>query len=349
MPLPTRRPDRSYVRDRCVADDDDRPVDALINTIRTLSIDASEGGSATPAAARLPPLAYVRGSAPLPRSARAAPVRSRSFRALGRTRLDAAVLLHLTGYDVSPDDLKQFRQWDSKTPGHPEWHLRRASRRRSAARRARGAVGMASRRSPRATSIDPADHRSPRSRWSGCDTMEGVACEAGAGRPPWALSRVLHRREPRHADGPLPLVSEMFMRATPRTVHVQYVENGDHDSPRSTAAIAPRAPDWPASRRRRTTIRHGSPEAARARPHGSPRPAEAEARGYQASAGWIRSSLRADRSAPHGAMRSSVARRRTPRARAVHRTRPPHPGPRSCSSRDRAGCRLGSAPPSPAA
>lgn len=30
-------------------------------------------------------------------------------------------LLHLTGYDVSMDDLKQFRQWGSKTPGHPEF------------------------------------------------------------------------------------------------------------------------------------------------------------------------------------------------------------------------------------
>jgi transketolase len=30
--------------------------------------------------------------------------------------------LYLTGYDVSLDDLKQFRQWESKTPGHPELH-----------------------------------------------------------------------------------------------------------------------------------------------------------------------------------------------------------------------------------
>ncbi len=29
-------------------------------------------------------------------------------------------LLHLTGYDVSLDDIKNFRQWESKTPGHPE-------------------------------------------------------------------------------------------------------------------------------------------------------------------------------------------------------------------------------------
>ena len=30
-------------------------------------------------------------------------------------------LLHLTGYDISHDDLQQFRQWESKTPGHPEY------------------------------------------------------------------------------------------------------------------------------------------------------------------------------------------------------------------------------------
>lgn len=32
-------------------------------------------------------------------------------------------LLHLSGFDVSMDDLKQFRQWQSKTPGHPEMRI----------------------------------------------------------------------------------------------------------------------------------------------------------------------------------------------------------------------------------
>ena len=32
-------------------------------------------------------------------------------------------MLHLCGYDVSKDDLKDFRQLDSKTPGHPESHM----------------------------------------------------------------------------------------------------------------------------------------------------------------------------------------------------------------------------------
>ena len=30
-------------------------------------------------------------------------------------------LLHLTGFDISLDELKNFRQWSSKTPGHPEY------------------------------------------------------------------------------------------------------------------------------------------------------------------------------------------------------------------------------------
>ena len=30
-------------------------------------------------------------------------------------------LLHLTGGDISLDDIKAFRQWGSKTPGHPEY------------------------------------------------------------------------------------------------------------------------------------------------------------------------------------------------------------------------------------
>src|SRR5512136_806033 len=32
-------------------------------------------------------------------------------------------LLHLTGYDLSLDEIKNFRQWGSKTPGHPEYGL----------------------------------------------------------------------------------------------------------------------------------------------------------------------------------------------------------------------------------
>ena len=32
-------------------------------------------------------------------------------------------LLHISGFDLSLDDLKQFRQWGSRTPGHPEYGM----------------------------------------------------------------------------------------------------------------------------------------------------------------------------------------------------------------------------------
>ncbi len=43
-------------------------------------------------------------------------------------------LLHLSGYELTLDDIKQFRQWGSKTPGHPERgaHARRGNHHRAA-------------------------------------------------------------------------------------------------------------------------------------------------------------------------------------------------------------------------
>ena len=49
----------------------------------------------------------------------------RPLRAVGRSRQSMLLysLLHLTGYDVTLEDLSSFRQWGSKTPGHPEYGL----------------------------------------------------------------------------------------------------------------------------------------------------------------------------------------------------------------------------------
>ncbi len=97
-----------------------------INTIRCLAMDAVEkaksGHPGLPMGAA--PLAYVLwtrflGHDPLkPRW----PNRDRFILSAGHGCMLLYSLLHLTGYDLSLDDLKQFRQWGSKTPGHPE-HL----------------------------------------------------------------------------------------------------------------------------------------------------------------------------------------------------------------------------------
>ena len=57
------------------------------------------------------------------------PDRDRFVLSAGHGSMLLYALLYLTGYeDVSLDQLKAFRQWGSKTPGHPEYGHTRASR-----------------------------------------------------------------------------------------------------------------------------------------------------------------------------------------------------------------------------
>src|SRR5262245_8316007 len=51
------------------------------------------------------------------------PDRDRFVLSAGHGSMLLYSLLHLSGYDLSLDELKHFRQWGSKTPGHPESHL----------------------------------------------------------------------------------------------------------------------------------------------------------------------------------------------------------------------------------
>src|SRR5665811_2509014 len=48
------------------------------------------------------------------------PDRDRFVLSAGHASMLLYSLLHLTGYDVTLDDLRHFRQWGSRTPGHPE-------------------------------------------------------------------------------------------------------------------------------------------------------------------------------------------------------------------------------------
>lgn len=96
-----------------------------INTIRTLAMDAvqqaNSGHPGTPMA--LAPLAYVLWQRILRYNPRnpAWFNRDRFVLSAGHASMLQYAILHLTGYDLSLEDLKNFRQWGSRTPGHPEF------------------------------------------------------------------------------------------------------------------------------------------------------------------------------------------------------------------------------------
>ena len=98
-----------------------------INTIRTLSMDgvqkANSGHPGTPMA--LAPVAYVLWDRFLRHNPSDPhwPNRDRFVLSAGHASMLLYSLLHLTGYGLSLDEIKSFRQWGSLTPGHPEYHL----------------------------------------------------------------------------------------------------------------------------------------------------------------------------------------------------------------------------------
>ena len=96
-----------------------------INTVRTLSMDAiqkaNSGHPGTPMA--LAPLAYVLYQKVLSHNP-ANPHwvdRDRFVLSIGHASMLLYSMLHLTGYDLSLQDIIDFRQLGSKTPGHPEY------------------------------------------------------------------------------------------------------------------------------------------------------------------------------------------------------------------------------------
>ena len=98
-----------------------------INTIRTLALDAVQRAESGHPGLPLgcAPLAYVlwtrflRHNPQNPKWAN----RDRFLLSAGHGSMLIYSLLHLTGYDLPLEELKNFRQWGSKTPGHPEYGL----------------------------------------------------------------------------------------------------------------------------------------------------------------------------------------------------------------------------------
>jgi transketolase len=104
---------------------DDQLQELMINTIRTLSIDAVQKANSGHPGAPLgaAPMAYTLFTRFLRFNPRDPdwPNRDRFILSAGHASMLLYSLLYLTGYDVTLEDLEQFRQWGSKTPGHPEY------------------------------------------------------------------------------------------------------------------------------------------------------------------------------------------------------------------------------------
>jgi transketolase len=108
--------------------DNECTIDQLcINTIRTLSMDAiQKANSGHPGAPMgLATVAYALWTRFLKHNPRNPKWYNRDRFVLsgGHASMLLYSLLHLTGYDISLDDIQNFRQWESKTPGHPEYGL----------------------------------------------------------------------------------------------------------------------------------------------------------------------------------------------------------------------------------
>jgi len=119
------QPDPRHIQTKMARHQVMKELDSLcINTIRFLSVDAVEkansGHPGLPMGAA--PLAYVLWT----RFLRYNPTnpgwenRDRFVLSAGHGSILLYSLLHLTGYDLPLEQLKSFRQWGSKTPGHPE-------------------------------------------------------------------------------------------------------------------------------------------------------------------------------------------------------------------------------------
>ena len=147
-----------------------------INVIRGLAMDAPQAAnSGHPGTAMaLAPLAHVLWTRVMRYDAAAPhwPDRDRFVLSAGHASILLYSMLHLTGYDLTLDDLRDFRQWGSQTPGHPEVH--HTDRRRGHHRPARPGL-----RQRRRHGASPSASSAPASAPTSCDHHTFVICGDG--------------------------------------------------------------------------------------------------------------------------------------------------------------------------
>jgi transketolase len=274
-----------------------------INSIRFLAIDAVEkaksGHPGLPMGAA--PMAFVLWN----RFMRVNPKnpkwfnRDRFVLSAGHGSMLQYALLYLAGFDsVTMEDIKQFRQWESKTPGHPE-NFMTAGVEVTTGPLGQGisnAVGLAIAEAHLAAKFNKPDHTIVDHYTyvilgDGCN-MEGVSGEACSLAGHLGLGKLIALYDDNHIsiDGStdLAFTEDVGKRFEAYGWHVQVVEDGntDLDAIEKAIAQAKAVTDKPSMIKVRTTIGYGSPNKANsAGVHGAALGGD-EVKATRAQLGW---------------------------------------------------------------
>jgi len=265
----------------------DTDLDELaINTIRFLAVDAVQraesGHPGMPMGAA--PMAYVLWTRHLSHNPRDPqwPDRDRFVLSAGHGSMLLYALLHLTGYDLSMEELKNFRQWGSKTPGHPEAHLTPGVETTTGplGQGVANAVGMAIAEKHLAARFNTperplVDHYTYAICSDG-DLMEGISHEAASLAGHLGLGKLIYLYDDNEIsiDGStdLAFTEDVDARFEAYDWHVQRIDDGNDLDAIDAAIQAARAEtERPSLISVRTHIGYGSPnQQDTAAAHGSP-------------------------------------------------------------------------------
>jgi transketolase len=259
--------------------------DLCINTIRTLSIDAVQrahsGHPGLPMGAAVMAYAlwtrFLRHNPANP----AWPDRDRFVLSAGHGSMLLYSLLYLTGYDLSLAEIERFRQWGSKTPGHPESELTPGVEVTTGPLGQGFAMGVglgiaahhleARFNRPDGSIVDHYIYV----LCSDGDLMEGVASEAASLAGELKLGRLIYLYDDNHVtiDGStdLAFTEDVGKRFEAYGWHVQHIDGEDIAAVTTAIERAQRETERPSFIAARTIIGYGSPnKAGTAAAHGEP-------------------------------------------------------------------------------
>jgi transketolase len=271
-----------------------------VTTIRTLAIDAVQAANSGHPGAPMgaAPMAYVLWD----RFLRHAPTdpgwpnRDRFILSAGHASALLYSLLHLTGYDLSLDELRAFRQFGSRTPGHPEYGVTPGVEATTGplGQGLTNGVGMAIAERLLAgefnrPGLEIVDHRTYVLASDG-DLQEGITSEASSLAGHLRLGKLIVLYDDNHIqlDGPTAMAfgEDVLLRYDAYGWHTSRVDDGNDLAAIEAAIEAARADDRPSIIAVRTHIGFGSPHKQDSqKAHGAPLGAD-EVRLTKEAYGW---------------------------------------------------------------